>query len=224
MANVKISQLTAAAALTGTEVVPVVQNNVTVKTTAQDIADLAGGGASTLNMVTVGTLGTSPISVTYASSAFLSPGAGTQSAPVVSYPNITLISGMTSTVSSISFPTLTLGIISIQGFSTLTSISLPALTTALPGQMGTGLAIGNNSSLTTVDISSLVNIPNNAYFGWFGCAFSQTTVDNILVQMVATNATNGFIDLSQGTSAAPSATGLAAKATLEGRGWSVTTN
>jgi hypothetical protein len=43
MANVKISQLTAGSALTGAEEIPVVQGSSTVKTTAQDIADLAGG-------------------------------------------------------------------------------------------------------------------------------------------------------------------------------------
>jgi hypothetical protein len=44
MANVKISELSSAAALTGSEEVAIVQSNATVKTTAQDIADLAGGG------------------------------------------------------------------------------------------------------------------------------------------------------------------------------------
>jgi hypothetical protein len=43
MANVKISQLTAGSALTGAEEIPVVQGSSTVRTTAQDIADLAGG-------------------------------------------------------------------------------------------------------------------------------------------------------------------------------------
>jgi hypothetical protein len=43
MANKKISQLTAAATLTGTELLPIVQDGVTVQTTAQDIADLGGG-------------------------------------------------------------------------------------------------------------------------------------------------------------------------------------
>ena len=42
MANKKISQLTAAAPLTGTELLPIVQDGVTVQTTAQDVADLAG--------------------------------------------------------------------------------------------------------------------------------------------------------------------------------------
>ena len=44
MSDKKISQLTAAAALTGTELVPIVQSGITVSTTAQDIADLGGGG------------------------------------------------------------------------------------------------------------------------------------------------------------------------------------
>jgi len=48
MADKKISQLTAAAALTGSEPIPTVQGGVTVQTTAQDIADLAAGGSSFL--------------------------------------------------------------------------------------------------------------------------------------------------------------------------------
>ena len=41
MSDKKISQLTAAATLVGTEIIPIVQSGVTVKSTAQDIADLA---------------------------------------------------------------------------------------------------------------------------------------------------------------------------------------
>lgn len=44
MADIKISELTSAAALDGTEELPIVQNGATVKATAQDIADLGGGG------------------------------------------------------------------------------------------------------------------------------------------------------------------------------------
>ena len=44
MADKKISQLTGASTLTGTEELPIVQGGQTVKTTTQDIADLAGGG------------------------------------------------------------------------------------------------------------------------------------------------------------------------------------
>lgn len=44
MADVKISELPAAAALTGAELVPVVQGGATVQATVQDIADLGAGG------------------------------------------------------------------------------------------------------------------------------------------------------------------------------------
>lgn len=47
MSDKKISQLSAAAVLTGSEVVPIVQSASTVKTTTQDIADLAAGVAYT---------------------------------------------------------------------------------------------------------------------------------------------------------------------------------
>jgi len=57
MANKKISQLTAAAALTGTELLPIVQGGVTVQTTAQDVADLGGGARPVLTTYPVTTLG-----------------------------------------------------------------------------------------------------------------------------------------------------------------------
>jgi len=45
MAEIKISELTSGSALSGTEVVPIVQSGATVKVTTQDIADLGGGAA-----------------------------------------------------------------------------------------------------------------------------------------------------------------------------------
>jgi hypothetical protein len=49
MADKKISGLTSAGALAGTEPVPIVQGGVTVKTTVQDIADLASGGVASVS-------------------------------------------------------------------------------------------------------------------------------------------------------------------------------
>jgi hypothetical protein len=43
MSTITIPNLPAAGALTGTEVLPIVQSNITSKTTVQAIADLAGG-------------------------------------------------------------------------------------------------------------------------------------------------------------------------------------
>ena len=48
MSDSKISDLSASTALTGTEDVAIVQGGNTVKTTAQDIANLSTGGGSTV--------------------------------------------------------------------------------------------------------------------------------------------------------------------------------
>lgn len=69
MANIKISQLASAAALTGTEEVPVVQSNATVKTTVQDIANLASGGGG----LTIPTLTVVPAPPSYATLKYFSP-------------------------------------------------------------------------------------------------------------------------------------------------------
>jgi hypothetical protein len=52
MADKKISELTGAGTLTGTEEVPIVQGGITVKATTQDIADLGGGGTAEWIIVT----------------------------------------------------------------------------------------------------------------------------------------------------------------------------
>lgn len=57
MPNLKISELTPAGALSGTELVELVQGGVNVKSTVQDIANLGGGGTSIGGSVTGGTNG-----------------------------------------------------------------------------------------------------------------------------------------------------------------------
>jgi hypothetical protein len=61
MANVKISELSSASSLTGTEIIPLVQSGSTVKTTAQDIADLAGGGGVSYTSYVAIVSGDSPV-------------------------------------------------------------------------------------------------------------------------------------------------------------------
>jgi len=56
MANIKISELTEAGALTGTELVEIVQDGANVQTTAQDIADLAAPAAPDTIYTADGTL------------------------------------------------------------------------------------------------------------------------------------------------------------------------
>ena len=71
-----------------------------------------------------------------------------------------------------------------------------------------------------VDTSIATNYTNT----FFGCALTQTSVDNILASLVVSGRTNGSINLTGGTTSTPSAAGLASKATLLSRGWTVTHN
>ena len=84
----------------------------------------------------------------------------------------------------------------------------------------------NCSSLESFPSGFFDNVaPNADYLNAFrGCALSEESVDNILVSINNSGASNVFIDIYDGTSSAPSATGLAAQADLESRGCTVTTN
>ena len=83
------------------------------------------------------------------------------------------------------------------------------------------------------DCSSLISFPAGMfdlcaatdYEGAFlSCALNQESVDNILVSINASGTSNGALDVSGGASSPPGAPGLSAKASLESRGWTVTTN
>jgi hypothetical protein len=92
-------------------------------------------------------------------------------------------------------------------------------------------SITNNSSLTSVGYNTSYFKGVSGQIIWTGNAFTQATVDNLLVNVAAMDGTNGkflysnnTINLSGGTNSTPSATGLAAKATLVSRGCTVTHN
>lgn len=227
MANVTITALTPAAALTGTEVLAIDQSGSTVKTTVQAVANLAaGGGGATLDVVTVGNLGAlANFPIGFQVLAKLSPVGNTQSVEITQYPNINFNGGdPTVTISSLSFTNLTTGGISISNIYTLVTLDLPVFESTLIN-FGNGMIVTNNSALTTINIPSLISYPDNSLTTFTDNALSQETVDHILERMVATGAVNCSINLLGGTNAIPSTpTGQAAKATLEGRGWSVITN
>lgn len=71
MANKRISELASASALDGTELVEVVQGLVNKKTTAQDIADLAGASGGTVTSFSAGNL--SPLFTTSVANATTTP-------------------------------------------------------------------------------------------------------------------------------------------------------
>jgi hypothetical protein len=114
------------------------------------------------------------------------------------------------------------GSVALSSVNSLTTLNLSSLETL-------GQIIVNASALTTVTFGALKQNSSNTNFS--GCALSQASVDGILVALAALDGTGGTtsydnftIDLSGGTNASPGATGLTAKATLEGRGNTVTVN
>ena len=82
----------------------------------------------------------------------------------------------------------------------------------------------DNEGLNRIIISSSQPLGSNGDLDAFNCALTQTAVNNILIALAANVIDNGYVDLTGGTNAIPGASGLAAKATLEGRGWDVDVN
>jgi len=110
--------------------------------------------------------------------------------------------------------------ISLYSCNSLTTVDLSNLTSA------NGLTFSNCDLLTTIDLSSFINIigvDNN--FNFSDNSLSEITVNDILSKMVATDFSGVvYLSLDGGTNAAPTGQGLIDKATLESRGWIVTTN
>lgn len=120
--------------------------------------------------------------------------------------------------------------------STLTSISFPELITIDLGLNSGGSSTtfslsGSAPNLTTVSFPNLLSLGTYGTFNASGVALTQASIDSILVKLASLNGTGGtttfsgrLVQLSGGTNSTPSATGLAAKATLVARGCTVTNN
>lgn len=127
---------------------------------------------------------------------------------------------------SISFPNLThmsdQGDIVIGSDPKLSTLSFPSMT-----------SVGNNQVLRifTCPLLASINIPflvpaNGNQWVFSGCALTQVFVDAVLHTWVLAGPgiVSGTLTLNGGTSATPSAAGLADKATLIGQGVAVATN
>jgi hypothetical protein len=113
--------------------------------------------------------------------------------------------------------------------TSLATLNFPAIVDIGPG----GFFVSACPALVTFSMGTTLKSvdPDNGGFTLTGAALNQASVDGILVRLAALDGTNGTtifqnvtVDLSGGTSSAPSATGTAAKAVLVGRGCTVTTN
>ena len=84
----------------------------------------------------------------------------------------------------------------------------------------------NCTSLKTVGIGAAFNNTPCIKFtnAFSNCALGEQTVNDILVALVTAGRSNGTLGLGGGTNAAPTGEGATAKATLQARGWTVTTN
>jgi len=138
-----------------------------------------------------------------------------------------------------------------QNLPSLTSMSFPALTTIggdfditdgwslqsadFPALETVGGHIQDNTNSNAMDSFTMFNIGTHLksvgdYVLFTHSALNQTSVDNLLVALANLDGTNGTTRYQYhtvtitGTSSPPSATGLAAKTTLQNRGCTVTTN
>jgi hypothetical protein len=118
------------------------------------------------------------------------------------------------------------GIPSLAGLTSLTLIDFDQCSisgivdlTSLP--VLANLDFSGNTAITSIIIDDAQPIID---FQGYTCALTETAVDDILVVLSNNSQTNGYVDLSGGTNAVPSATGLAAKLVLEGNGWTVDVN
>lgn len=109
-------------------------------------------------------------------------------------------------------------------FPALTTLSLPAIVT-----FGAAVTITAANLVTFSMGATLKSVGGN--WTMTGMKLDQASVDGILVSLAALDGTGGttaysskVVNLSGGTSSTPSATGLTAKATLQARGCTVTTN
>ena len=114
---------------------------------------------------------------------------------------------------------------SLSSNASLTSVSFPALTTITKSAGVSGaLSIASNVALTSISIPVLT-VPDGFRFIFTNNALTEASVDHVLARCVANAGfVSGRVDLNGGTNAVPSATGLADKATLIGRGVTVNTN
>ncbi len=171
MANVKISELSSAAALTGSEEVAIVQSNATVKTTAQAIADLAGGGGfGTLDIVTTGTLGENNNVNYMIGAAYSGSATGAQSYPVVAIPDINFYGSPSNTLTAISFPTVTAtSFASLNNFGGLQTVEFPELLTT------SAVNLQSCPALTTVSFPKLTSVGQNGLQLGSSVPFTMTT-------------------------------------------------
>lgn len=160
----------------------------------------------------------------------------------IAFPNITTILGVASSAIGGSYTSLLIkdcaklttilapllthidAGLAILNNTLLTSISLPSLVDIDPFNQGGGDAISGNTALISLSLPAWVPT-NGITYSFFGNALNAASVNGLLARGVANvGFVSGAMTLAGGTNAAPSGQGIADKATLIGRGVTVNTN
>lgn len=115
----------------------------------------------------------------------------------------------------------------VASLATLTSLQYLYLhVTSVTGDVGDLATLTNiiNMRINSTSVGyNTTTLPawSNTDLRFQDCAWTQSEVDNFLVDLDTAGGTNGSLDVS-GTNAAPSGTGTAARTSLLGKGWTVT--
>jgi hypothetical protein len=83
---------------------------------------------------------------------------------------------------------------------------------------------GDISTLTTITVTTLPALISADFCGSAGASLNVASVNALLIALDANGLNNGAVNVSGGTSAAPTGAGITAKNNLIGKGWTVTTN
>jgi hypothetical protein len=148
------------------------------------------------------------------------PGSGTNSLTSVNLSGSTAIEELNLDDSDFSagIPNLS-GLTSLQYFDMVQcSITGNVDVSILPAL--TGFDLGGNTGLTSVTIFE--QVLNDVSLG--GTALTEESVNDILQWLDGSGVINGNVNLSDGTSATPTGTGLTAYNNLIGKGWDVNVN
>lgn len=181
MANVQITQLPNAGAITGTELVPIVQGGVTVKTTT---ASLAGSPVLTASFLEVSNSGTTPNSRYFAvGSGLTTTDGGAGGAFTIS---------LTGAVPA--FNALGNGVVVKTGVSTLANRTIAAGTTGLSITNGDGVSGNPTVNLTglALNVAQLAGSGILAISG--GASINPRTITGTVGAIVVTNGTGASGD------------------------------
>jgi Leucine-rich repeat (LRR) protein len=118
------------------------------------------------------------------------------------------------------------GIPSLTGLTSLSTVNFARVNSPSIIDMSGVVNLADAEFFQNTNLTSLIIADTQPifYLGVNNCALTETAVDDILVILSNNGVSNGEVTLDGGTSATPSATGLAAKTVLEGNGWTVSVN